>query len=482
MCDKSSFGLGIDAETGGYLNSPASLEELGRHLSGQEEVFEDTKDYGPALEKVQDQLDTLDDVDVKDLASTGWAVIFSEKTPPEVVEALAPLLEHRRAAASYYGESGYREFRGETGFRRGESAEAFLRRAGVPFGAPADPEALPYYLLLVGGPEEIDLAFQYELDVEYAVGRIWFETPEEYRRYALAVVTAEKESDGFSPPSARSVFFAPRNPDDDATKNAVEHLATPLAEGLTGRHRDWSFETILGPAATKAKLSELISGRRPPAFLFTISHGLALPNGHERQRRDQGAVVCQEWPGPRDWNALLPPEFYFSADDLSPAADLRGTVVFQFACFSAGTPKEDDFKVIGDHYLSTGSAFLARLPQRLLAPPSAGGALAFIGHVDRVWTHSFLNARPTEHDLLVFEQVLGRLLKGHPVGNAMEFFNRRYAQLAVQLANLHDRMRRRKNVDLEHFAHAWLLQNDARNFILIGDPAVRLWPSREESN
>jgi hypothetical protein len=69
---------------------------------------------------------------------------------------------------------------------------------------------------------------------------------------------------------------------------------------------------------------------------------------------------------------------------------------------------------------------------------------------------------------------LRRLLSGHTVGWAMEYLNQSYACLATMLGTQEDNLRLEEEVDDELVADLLLLRNDARNFMVFGDPAVRL--------
>ncbi len=414
---------------------------------------------------------TKEGVREDEVASAGWAVVFPAAPDYSAVrEALTPLLGLRQAQAGAL----YRECRGQAGYLQGESARDFLKRQGAATSGAVDPARFPYYVLLVGSPDEIPFRFQYQLDVQYAVGRLHLPSLTAYASYAASVVAAEQ---GEVSLARRAVFFAPANPDDRATAISADGLAAPLAASLAAEQRaaDWQIETVRGEGASKARLAALLGGAETPALLFTASHGAEFDPLDPRIVAHQGAILCQDWPGPRAWShRALKPDFYFSGDDIGDDARLLGTVAFHFACFGAGTPALDDYAHLrGSRQPIAPHSFVAGLPQRLLGHPK-GGALAVVGHVERAWTYSFSDSHGTRQ-LETFASFLRRvMLAGAPVGWALEFFNDRYAELATGLTEDMENLRYGGAVDEPQLIARWTEHNDARSYVVLGDPAVRL--------
>lgn len=393
------------------------------------------------------------------LVEAGWGVIFASGEDPGIRDALRPLLEHRKQAAC----SRYREFFGADGYRPGEGKITFMKRHRAPTSGTVDPLRMPYYLLLVGDPEQIPFSFQSQLDLQYAVGRISFDTPEEYTGYARSVVAAERTQRRVG----RVVFFGPRHDNDRATELSADVLIPALA--ATAREESEAVEVLQPAAATKDALVRLL-GQEGPALLFTAGHGVMTPRADESQKlRHQGALLCQGW---RQSANIGPVEsrFIFGADDIGQDADLTGLVAFLFACHSGGTQRIDSY-FKGEFAVPRSTSqrsFLAALPMRMLAR----GALAVVAHIDRVWTTSFY--RDTE-ELATFRSALRSLLRGETIGAAMEVFGNRHGELAAQIAQLTEEEDMGADTTYER-ALAWIDCNDARNFLVLGDPAVRLSP------
>jgi hypothetical protein len=480
MSEEQFYFNGIDGATGEYLLPSLTPEQVAKIARGEEfdpAHLRELEDKNRQVKGLDPDFAPIEGVDPKNLAETGWGVIFAfdpeaNGPNPAIKAALRELLEHRQKQATEKHEKYYQEYL----YRPGESKSKFLARYGVGPG-PVDPDKMPYYLLIVGDPETIPYRFQYQLDVQYAVGRICFDTLEEYAQYARSVVVAETSE--LTLPR-RASFFGVCNPDDRATQLSAAHLVQPLAEWLAQDQPDWEVQSTLGEAATKAQLGELLGGSATPGLLFTASHGMGFQKDDPRQGTHQGALLCQDWPGPQ-WRGSIPEDFYFSASDVGDDARLLGLIAFHFACYGAGTPKLDDFAHRGDHTERSEiapHAFVARLPQRLLSHPQ-GGALAVIGHVERAWGCSFSwsDIRGTDESrrqLSVFQSTLKRLLEGHPVGSAVEYFNERYAELSSDLSTELEDIKYGKIADDITLARMWTANNDARSYAIVGDPAVRL--------
>jgi hypothetical protein len=390
-------------------------------------------------------------LDPHDLRQAGWGVVFPEGAKPGLREALQPLLAERRSSAgSLYKELSY---------RKGDSARRFLEdRLGQAPGV-IDPRKAPYYLLLAGGPEDIPFEVQYQLSIGHAVGRIFFEDLRDYRRYASAVVQTEK---GALEPPRRFTLFSVENEADLSTQRLKEHLVTPLAERLDGGIAPWQLDVWGADRAFRQDLSRLLGGEATPAVLLAACHGLRVPFGASEQQDLQGALVCQDQP--------------FTADDVPSSTELRGLIAFLMACFGAGTPAGDSFPGGGSgrprarQKILAPRPFLAALPQRLLSC----GALAVLGHVDRGWTMSFswLLQGQIQEAAANFEDVLRRLLTGERLGHALRPLYRRYAALAAHAAPSVERMLAGEEIDPQELQLLQMAINDARNFVLLGDPAV----------
>ena len=460
---------GIDAETGQYAIKPQTVEDLAKlaranpKLDTMKELRGDTEMRSFGLPP---------GVDYQKLGDAGWGVIFHENASPDVRVALKPLIDMRSKAAGAL----FKTF----DYKTDEQTRDWYRRQGITPGA-LDPEVVPYYLLIVGSPEDIPFEFQYLLGVDYAVGRLALATPADYARYADSLASYETAS---AIQNAKQIaYWSTRHLGDGATQLSSSLLVSPLANGdpnLAGRlkrplHTEFGFDRrlLLAEDATKDALLETLSDAKPPALLFTASHGMLAGAGRPRQQAVQGALLCQDWPG----FGTIGSDHFLAATDVPDDANVNGLVAFFFACFSGGTPEADQF------YLDPtqlGAAlpplapqpFMAALPHRLLTHPK-GSALAVIAHVDRAWGFSIQAPKMTGSQIAPFRNGLGYIMQGDPIGHAVrDQLGGHYAALSNALLTL--LAPGAPKIDDRDLVTYWLERNDAQNYVTLGDPAVRL--------
>lgn len=467
------FANGIDAETGQYLVTPLSIRDFIDTIRGKPDSANLLDIFSSLLDSIGLKgIGGMDDKYKDDFNQVGWGIVFHDKEDQEVIQSFIPLINHRKEMVGE--ESLIKILR----YKDGQAWQDWLENYGVAPGV-QDPEIIPYYLLIVGSPERIPFSFSRLLDVEYAVGRLHFDDPIGYKSYIDSLIHYEtvEQIDN----SRDVVYFATMHQEDLSTQLSRDNLVCPLADGLEGDNifprilpiaEEQNFHTkkILGNEAIKARIVSHLENPLPPSLLFTASHGIGYRNISENQLDTQGALVCQDWPGYGEISL----DDCLTISDLSKECSLNGMVVFSYACFSAGTPLYDQFlRISGARPRKIAlHPFISALPKGFLSHRN-GGALAWIGHIDRTWSTSFMT-RNQRIFIQPFRNALQRILAGKPIGYAMKDFNERFAALSAGISEAIHQMELNRPVAEHELIENWIMRNDAGGYAIIGDPASRL--------
>jgi len=382
-----------------------------------------------------------------------WAVVVRDEDRDRAREALRPLIEHRRGLGHLWGADGILPVRRSLSGALASWRRRFLR------GANDQP---PYYLLLVGGPDRLPFELQFDLDGYRATGRVdvsdepggpfsW----EACRRWAERAVAYETGALGVAQPA---LVYSVAG--DEGTRLAHRKLVEPVVEELPG-----AVTRLTGPEATVCRLCEALGASPAPRLVFTASHGVEFPD------RDD----C--------WGALTDVRYRGRAGDAVVSAEVaatkpafaHGSVVFSFACFSAGVPGSSVVSFLaGDAEVPVEmGARTAALPRQLLGHPA--GPVAFIGHVDRVSARAFARAfgRPGAAPYQDFAGWLGH--RAATLGRALGTLREHALRGAKRVTEAQREAAAEPGSDarLQAAGEEWIAYHDHRGFLLLGDPALR---------
>ena len=458
------YGNGVDGATGKLLFSDVSAVKFAESLLQRDADDLTNRLADTEAKKREGKLAIPFPAKEGDLKTTGWGVVFAQDVGRDVKKALERLIEYR---SDTVGDM-VKIFDGEKCFRPGETAAEFVvRQGGDRLTMRLD--KVPYYLLLVGDPEAIPYREQRYLSTQYAVGRLDLNSAQAYKNYAKAIVAHERKLRGAGSPILH--LFGPRNQDDPCTPASLNYLINPLAAADFLR-KDVERQALRADEATKAALIKVLASADRPRVVVTATHGVAFEPGHSQQDAMQGALLCQDWPGPKA-DAPVLPSHCFAAADVTAGIDAGGAFLLLNACFSGGTPRQDEFWFAAKNTVDVKTlakrAFTAKLVRQLLGhdkPP-----VGILAHCDRAWGASFY--RPdSSHHAAMFVALLQGVLGGRPLGAALEPINGAAATLSFDLRQYVDN--REVVADKRVFVQQWIAERDARGYSLFGDPAVRL--------
>lgn len=443
----------------------------------------------PKIDVTNDQKDRRKDR--SDLSAQRWAVITPKgKDGDALLDAIKPLIDLRTE------EQGIEPFtyRVSPNMNREEAGDWLYNVYDTEH---VDESERPFYLCLLGSPEQASLEFQHTAAHSAYIGRIHFEKAngdadlDAYAAYAQKVVRYARE--GFTTERPEILYYVARD-GSRATSNAVSKLISPTFESSQRAIDRGKISASLRKVEAKSvdefiaeNVCSLPNGKPRPSVLFSVSHGLGGSEedygSFDAQRMRQGAMVL----GPKD---------VLDAEAITGKTFLPGGLWMYFACFGAGTPAKSEYytwlkqlaqngafrdsaAAVLTSLALAGPGFIGALPQAALRNPN--GPLAVIGHIDLSWNFSYVN--PTNHSesrSAKFAKVLHAMASGNRVGCAHDELMEGLRVANAELSSLYEAAENARiagspdTTDPKRRGQIWMHRNDLRGYVLLGDPAVRL--------
>ncbi len=360
-----------------------------------------------------------------------------------------------------------------------------------------DPLQRPRYLLILGDLDEVSFELQMFLgSIDLFVGRLTFETEEQFRSYVDKVIHWEQPRT--QPVVGQSWLWGVRD-GSKATRLGEQVLLEPLELRCKNSSHPYLSAPQRHPQSLDLPCRDgfLRAARTDvPTFLLSLSHGagksVSAWGSVTKQRECQGGLYF----GPQD---------VLYAADVATGPFLPGGFWFYFACFGAGTPRVSTYshwmktllsgsgaksdsigrqlaaiqRVIPPDSSGGGRPFIAALPQAVLANPE--GPIGVIGHVDLAWSYSFgdaLGEQTASFHLSRFADTIGSLAQGTRIGLAFRSLLDHLAAINSQLLAKYnaEAMIEKEGLGIKRDPteriRLWMLRQDLGSYILLGDPAA----------
>ncbi len=344
----------------------------------------------------------------------------------------------------------------------------------------------PRYLLILGDFDGVSLATQQVLAMDGFPGRLVGDSEADYRAYVAKVLAHENAPQGQFE-AARCLLYTVHD-GTGATRSAHEQLIVPCHEHLS---RELPTHTIdLAGPTLDANLDHFLelAGQPQPTVMFSVSHGLGPPRNRvwtpADARKRQGAMSFGR-------NGAL------DVRDFNQTDFIRGGIWVYFACFGAGTPHESHFLPWIELLARSGTPELSTFVKKLSAKggftsatvktalKNPNGPQAVLGHLDLAWSYSYESPRlmlspdagnQARSDR--FHDMISPVIRGGRVGTIFLHMQISLAEISKSILALTRDDQAKSRVANAQTANLlgrlWLMREDLRGYVLMGDPAVRL--------